>query len=243
MYPCLEKHFKLCFLDQAATVLRDLGELGEQLIGLTGKDLNEMAVADFIVIHPTMPDLGLGPSVKDSQSTFYLPLKTFLQGPSNLPQRFFYDELSPAWTQLAITARESLSLGEPIMIARPFAAWDLSLFPALSQREKVGFSWKKNGGKTDQELKLDRAFNKYDKKYSINTLYVHSTAQLKRSCSRIPDSKRDRSSMTNKRYFDEFFATKFLPTELIENTPVKTIQDKINLLDRKYHPETHNHSV
>ena len=102
MYPRLENHLKLCFLDQAATVLRDLGELGEQLIGLTGDNLNDMASADFIVIHPTLPTLGLGPSVKDSLSTFYLPLKTFLQGPSNLPQRFFYDELSPAWTQLAI---------------------------------------------------------------------------------------------------------------------------------------------
>ena len=238
MYPRLENHLKLFFLDQAATVLRDLGELGEQLIGLTGDNLNDMASADFIVIHPTLPTLGLGPSVKDSLSTFYLPLKTFLQGPSNLPQRFFYDELSPAWTQLAITARESLLLEEPIMIVK--SRWNsdpLSLFPALSQRQGVGFTWKKNGGKYDQELKLSRAFNKYSgDKSSIDTLYVHYTSlPLTRSCSRIPDDKRDKMSMAKKRYFDEFFATKFLPSHLIEGTPVHSIQDKINSLDHKFH--------
>jgi len=237
MYPRLENHFKLCFLDQAATVLRDLGELGEQLIGLTGDNLNDMASAEFIVIHPTLPTLGLGPSVKDSLSTFYLPLKTFLQGPSNLPQRFFYDELSPAWTQLAITARESLLLGEPIMIMKSHYRSLQDTFPALSPRERVIFTWKKNGGKYDQELKLSRAFNKYSSnRESICTLYAHHTSlPLTRSCSRIPDNKRDKVSMTQKRYFDEFFATKFLPSQLIEGTPVQTIQNKINIFDRKFH--------
>ena len=41
--------------------------------------------------------------------------------------------------------------------------------------------------------------------------------------------------MTQKRYFDEFFATKFLPSQLIEGTPVQTIQNKINIFDRKFH--------
>lgn len=238
MYPNLRNHFALCFLDRAAEVLRDLGDLGEKLLGLTGDHLNEMAKAELIVIHPKMSTLGMGPSAKENLPTFYLPLEVFLKGPSNLPQRFFYDELSPAWTQLAISTHESVSLEEPVILSNYSYRRLSEMFPALTQKQSVAFTWKKDGGKSDQELKLAKAVKgRWVKGESLSALYcVEPLALLKRNCSRIPDAKRDKNSMAEKRFFDEFFATKFLPFELIRHTPLHSVRNKILDLDQKFHP-------
>lgn len=243
MYPNLRNHFVLCFLDRAAEVLRDLGDLGEKLLGLTGDHLNEMAKAELIVIHPNLSTLGMGPSVKHNLSTFYLPLKVFLKGPSNLPQRFFYDELSPAWTQLAISTHESVSLEEPIILSHQSYRKLTELFPALTPKKSVAFTWKKDGGKRDQELKIAKAIRgRWNKGEPVSALYcVDPLSLLTRNCSRIPNDSRDKNSMAEKRYFDEFFATKFLPPELIKhNTPLHSVRIKINDLDRKFHPQHNN---
>lgn len=239
MYPNLIHYFSLCFLDRAAEVLRDLGELGEKLLGLTGDHLNEMAKAELIVIHPNLSTLGMGPSAKENLTTFYLPLKVFLKGPSNLPQRFFYDELSPAWTQLAISTHESVSLEEPIILFNNGYRRHSEMFPTLTHKKPVSFTWKKGGGKRDQELKITKAIRgRWDKGNALSELYcVESLGVLTRNCSRIPNDSRDKDSMAEKRYFDEFFATKFLPFELIKHTPLHSIRHKIIDLDRKFHPK------